>query len=140
MTLNVDRWLAHFRRNIQIFRKRAHGALVHFEEQCVLAAEVLENRTLRNSESEGDIGYARIFITVLSEMPSRSLDDAPALGLRTRMHFVQIPGGERKKRIGCGRGHGRDLKSRQHSERVYGLQPLMLSKRKGAVRCLRPRR
>jgi hypothetical protein len=83
---------AHFQRNVQILRKRAHCPFVHLEEQCVLAAEVLENRALSDSEGEGDIGDPRIFIAMLSEMPGGGVDDAPALGFRTRMYLVRNSG------------------------------------------------
>src|SRR5580658_711081 len=69
---------------IQIFRKRAYGALVDLEEQTILAAEVLEDRALRDSKTRRDIAYTSRVITVLGEMLHSSFDNAAALGVGAR--------------------------------------------------------
>ena len=69
---------------IQIFRKRAHGALVDLEEQTILAAEMLEDRTLRDAKTRSDITHSSRVITVLGEMQHSSFDNAAAFGVGAR--------------------------------------------------------
>src|SRR5580698_2043445 len=74
---------ANFGRSVEIFGEGAHGAFVDFEEQAVLAAEMLEDRTFGDAKCRGDIADAGGVITILREMLHGGFDDAGALGLRT---------------------------------------------------------
>ena len=82
--------------------RRTNGALVDFEEQSVLAAEVLEDGTLGDAERDGDVADAGGVITVLGEMLSGGFDDAAALclGARASGGLALI---ERRSQRGCWR-------------------------------------
>src|SRR5579863_374417 len=69
---------------VQIFRKRAHRALVHLKEQTVLAAKMLEDGAFSDAEAGGNISDSRGVIPVLRKMQGRRFNDAAPLGFGTR--------------------------------------------------------
>jgi len=57
-----------------------HGPLIGGEEQPGLAAEVLEDRALRDPELRSDLLHLRTLVAVLGERAHRRLDDPLPLG------------------------------------------------------------
>ena len=76
--------LAHFGGSIEIAGKRTDRLLVSLKEQAVLAAKMLENRTLGDPQDRGDIAHPGGVVALLGKMAHRGVDDLAALALRTR--------------------------------------------------------
>src|ERR1035437_9821837 len=75
--------LTDYRRRLKALGEGADRALVHLEEQPILAAKVLENGAFGNAERDGDVTDAGRVITLLGQMFRGNLDDAAALRVRT---------------------------------------------------------
>ena len=98
--------------NIEISRKGADSSLIYLEEQTVFAAKMLEDGTLGNAKSNGNVADARRMIAVFGEMLRCRLNNSATfrLGARTRFDLALI-----KRRCDSVAGdsrHDRDLKSR----------------------------
>src|SRR6202047_587299 len=107
--------ILHFRVGVQILGKGAYRPLVNLKKQAVLAAEVLENRTLGNAQCSGDVAHASRVVTLLGKVLHCDFDDARALGLRTGTlrQMALITRGT--NRIAGNTTHDSDLKSRKNT-------------------------
>src|SRR4030067_269469 len=70
-------------RRVEPCGQRGHGPAVGGEEQTGLAAEVLEDRALRDAELAGHVLDPRALVAMLGEVAHRGVDDELLLGGRT---------------------------------------------------------
>src|ERR1700732_3452754 len=78
--------LPHFARHIQVRCKRARRFLINLQKKRLLAAEMLKNGALGDSELSRDIADACIVIPLFRKKAHGHIDDSGALafGLRTQ--------------------------------------------------------
>src|SRR5215467_4987327 len=86
--------LLHIGGRIQVSGKRAHGLLVDLEKKSVLAPEMLKDRTLRDAQFGRDVADSRGMVTLLGKVARGHVNDAGALGFRSRTHgwAAHVPG------------------------------------------------
>src|ERR1700677_2334724 len=74
----------YFCRRIEILGKRTHSLFIDLEEKTVLAAKMLEDRSLGDAERNSHVANAGGMVTVFRKVLHGRIDNAGALGLRTR--------------------------------------------------------
>src|SRR5215472_2062610 len=115
--------LTNFGRRVEILGKGTNRQFVNLEEEAILAAEVLEDRTLGNTQTGGDITDAHGVISMLSKMLRRGFDDACALGLRSWPQLgVPLVKRRRDAITGNPRHNNNDSRSGQHTVSHCRLQ------------------
>src|ERR1700722_4341469 len=105
---------ANFSGRIQILGKRSHGAFIDFEEQSILAAEVLEDGPFGNAEAYGDVPDASGVIPMLGKMMSSGLNDSGPFCLRAGAGLA-LPLIERRRNAIAGNSWHNDYRSRKHT-------------------------
>ncbi len=82
--------LANLGRSVKVTGKRSHRLLVDFEEQAVLAAEVLKDGTLGNAEGGGDVADPGGMVPLFGEMTHGGVNNAGplAFGTGARRHMT----------------------------------------------------